>query len=78
MAENFSAPDIIQLHFIAGGHPEQANLAGGAFHGQQPDALRKGQGARGHLRADDQRERLELRRVQSHPQFPGVRIEAPE
>ena len=68
----------IELDFIAGGHPEQAYLAGGVLSTDQADGLLEGQGTGGDLGADEQRERTRLRRVERDAELAGVGVEAPE
>ena len=78
MGENASAVTRVQLHFVAGGDAEQADLSGGIVHGNQADRLLERQRAGRDLRADEQREWTRLRRIQSHAQLARVGIEAPK
>ena len=68
----------VELHFVARGHAQQTDLAGGVGDGHQPERLLERQRPRGDLRAHEERERPRLRRVQAHPQLARVGIETPQ
>ena len=70
--------DGVELDFVAGGDAEQADLARGVVHGNQPDGMLEGQRPGGNLRADEQREGTRLRRVERHAQLARVGVEAPQ
>ena len=70
--------DIIKLDIVARGDAEQSDLFRRAVHGNQTDRLLERQRSGGDLRADDERERPRLRRVQGHAQLARVGIKPPE